>query len=238
MMKYSRHLQQPEIRKLFSSGRKLSYRKGEIIQHANEPPQGVYFISKGYVKEYTLSNNGVEHLNIMYESGEIFSLLWVFLGARQNVFREAQSDVEVRLLPADKLKSAMGQNLKLQTEMTQMLMAQMYFLKLRVENLAFSSAYDKVAYMLLYLAGRYGEERPSGWYVVQPFRHQHIANSLSMSRETASRMIAKMERQGLIKQDKRSHFLIKDIEALANSIGVDNVLGMWPDFTSRSDKNH
>ena len=219
-MTYSHNLQHPEIRRLFGSGRKLTYKKGEIIQHANEPPQGVYFIVSGYVKEYTLSKNGTEHFNIMYESGEIFSFLWVYLDARQNVYREAHTNTTVLLLGADELRSAMQTNNALWREISELLMLQMYFLKLRVENLAFSNAYDKVAYCMLYFAGRYGDERKNGWYVRQPFRHQHIADSLSMTRETASRMIARMERQGLISQDTKGHFTIRNASALAYTIGV------------------
>lgn len=227
-MKYASHKSETEIGKLFRLGRKLSYKKGEIIQHANETPKGVYFLAEGFVKEYTLSKNGIQHFNIMYQAGEVFSIMWAFLDVHQNVFREAYTDITVYVLPPNKLQDALQTNSDLQTEFMYLQMEQMYLLKSRVENLTFSNAYDKVAYCLLYFIGRYGEPHADGWYLTIPFRHQHIADSLSMTRETASRMIGRMEKRGLIRQKGRGHFIVKDPIALANTIGVEDVLGMWP----------
>lgn len=227
-MKYADNKSVTEIGKLFHLGRKLSYKKGEIIQHANETPKGVYFLAEGMVKEYTLAKNGAQHFNIMYQPGEVFSIMWAFLDVHQNVFREAYTDIVVYVLPPKKLEDALFSNKALLKEFTFMQMEQMYFLKSRVENLAFSNAYDKVAYCLLYFIGRYGEHHDDGWYLNIPFRHQHIADSLSMTRETASRMISRMEKRGLIRQKGKGHFVIMDPIKLASTIGVEDVLGMWP----------
>ncbi len=227
-MKYAGNKSETEIGKLFKLGQKLTYKKGEIIQHANETPKGVYFLTQGLVKEYTLAKNGTQHFNIMYQPGEIFSIMWAFLDVHQNVYREAYTDIVAYSLPPKKLEEALSSNEELHKEFTYMQMEQMYFLKSRVENLTFSNAYDKVAYCLLYFIGRYGELHEDGWYLTIPFRHQHIADSLSMTRETASRMIGRMEKRGLLRQKGRGHFVIIDPIKLASTIGVEDVLGMWP----------
>lgn len=86
---------------------------------------------------------------------------------------------------------------------------------------------------MIHLAGRFGVKHPDGWLVQMPFRHQQVANSLSMTRETASRMIERMERQKLIKQDGKGHFIIRDASALASTIGVEEVLLMWPQLQDK-----
>lgn len=227
-VKLQHHPPDSEFKTLFSSGRRLDYKKGEIIQHANEIPQGIYFLYEGYVREFTLSNDGEQHLTLVYEPGDIFSVNWMFLGILPNVYRQAHTNVVVYRLPPDDFKEAITNNPKLHLELTYRMMNQVHLLSSRVENLTFSNAYDKVAYLLIHLAGRLGEPTKEGWYVRLPFRHQQIAEALSMSRETASRMIARMEKKGLIKQDGKGHFILRNPSALADTIGVDEVLGMWP----------
>lgn len=218
----------PETEKLFSSGRKLNYKKGEIIQRASETPRGVYFLKEGFVREFTVSDDGNEHLTIVYEPDSIFSINWVFLNITPNVFRLAHTDVVLYRLPADKFREALTSNPAFEQEFIHILMQQIHTLSSRVENLTFSNAYDKIAYHLIHLAGRFGEPHPEGWFITLPFRHQQVAESLSMTRETASRMIQRIERQGLIRQDGKGHFIIRDISALASTIGVEEVLGLWP----------
>lgn len=232
-MEYRLNAPQEQIIELFSSGRKFDYKKGEIIQRANETPRGVYFLYEGYVKEYTLSKDGTEHFHVLYGPGELFSIIWAFLGIKQNVYREAFTDVVVMYLDAEVVKDAVEKDHKLMQEVNNVMMRQIFSLKARVENLAFNNAYDKVAYRLLYLTGRLGVKHKEGWYLPLAFRHQQIADAVSVTRETASRMIERMERQGLIKQDGKGHFIIRDPSGLARTMGVEEVMNTWPHLTEK-----
>lgn len=227
-----------EMEKLFSSGRKLNFKKGEIIQRASETPQGVYFLKEGFVREFTVSDDGSEHLTVIYEPADLFSLNWMYLDITPNVFRQAHVACVLYRLSPDTFKRALRGSQALQIELVNLQMRHIHMLSSRVENLTFNSAYDKVAYQLIHLAGRFGEPHKDGWFVKLPFRHQQIAESLSMSRETASRTIERIERQGLIRQDGRGHFIIKDVSALASTIGVEEVLGLWPHLNTNRDNNH
>ena len=227
-MKYGLNVTHPHIEELFGSGRKLDYKKGEIIQRANETPRGVYFLAKGYVKEYTLAKDGTERFHVLYGPGELFSVMWAFLNINQNVFREAFTDVTVMRLEADVIKAAMEKDHVLLQEVNNIMMRQIFSLKARVENLAFSNAYDKIGYRLLYLAGRLGVKQPDGWHIPLAFRHQQIADAVSVTRETASRMIEKMEREGLIKQDGKGYLIIRDPSGLAQTMGAEEVMNTWP----------
>lgn len=222
------HKPRTEIERLFSSGRKLNFKKGEIIQRANETPQGVYFLIEGFVKEYTLSDDGSEHLTQVYEPGDVFSINWIYLEVMPNVYRQAHTNVSLYRLTVEKFTEALSSNQIFQKEFMLMLMNHVHLLSSRVENLTFNNAHDKVAYHLIHLAGRFGRPHPDGWFITLPFRHQQIAEALSMTRETASRMIERIEKKGLIRQDGKGHFIIKDVSALASTIGVEEVLGMWP----------
>jgi CRP-like cAMP-binding protein len=223
-------LNSPQIatKKLFSEGRRLTYKKGEVIQRANETPRGVYFLTEGYVKEYSLAKDGSEHFHLVYGPGQLFSIIWAFLGINQVIYREAFTDAVVYRVEASVLKKALNTDPELATEIQQALMHQIFVLKTRVENLAFNNAYDKVAYRMLYLAGTLGIKQKDGWYIPLEFRHQQIADSVSITRETASRIIERMERNGLISQDGKGHFLIRKPSGLARTMDVEEIMQTWP----------
>lgn len=216
------------VKKFFGSGRKLNYRKGEIIQRANETPRGVYFLSEGFVKEYSLAKDGTEHFHLVYGPGQLFSVVGPFLGINHAVYRMAYTDVVVYRVELDALKKEMKQNPRLAEEIQHLLVYYIFSLKTRVENLAFNNAYEKVAYRFLYLAGTLGIKSKDGWFIPLEFRHQQIADSVSITRETASRMIERMERHKLISQDGKGHFLIRNPSGLARTMDVEEVLQNWP----------
>lgn len=228
MMKQGLNSPHPVTRDFFKTGRRLTYKKGEIIQRASETPRGVYFLEEGYVKEYSLAKDGTEHFHLVYGPGQLFSIIWAFLGINQTVYREAFTDVVVYRVEADALKAAQEKHMPLSLEVQHMLMHQIFSLKTRVENLAFNNAYDKVAYRLLYLAGTLGVRQEDGWFVPLAFRHHQIADSVSITRETASRMIERMKRNGLIDHDRQGHFLIRNPSGLARTMDVEEIMQTWP----------
>ena len=235
-MQHSPPFKDSETYHVFSAGTKLQFKKGEIMQRANETRQGVHFILEGFVREFTLSDDGNEHVTIVYERGDLFSMSWIFLDVTPNVYRMAHSDVKLYRLNAEAFSDALANNPKFQKEFILRQMNQVHNLSSRVENLTFNNAYDKVAYHLVHLTGRFGKPHADGWFITLPFRHQQIAESLSMTRETASRMIERIEREGFIRQDGKGHFIVKDVAGLASTIGVEEVLGMWPRLRKRQVK--
>src|SRR5665213_2824707 len=83
----------------FRQGRLLTYRKGEIILRAAEEPSGVYCISQGFVRVYSITDQGEENTHIIYQAGEVFPLIWVFNDISRNVFYESLGPSKLWRLP-------------------------------------------------------------------------------------------------------------------------------------------
>jgi CRP-like cAMP-binding protein len=60
---------------------------------------------------------------------------------------------------------------------------------------------------------RFGQKTDEGSLITVPLRHQDIASSINASRETASRELAFLERNNLIK-NKQSYITLKDVKKL------------------------
>jgi len=203
-----------QLNDFFQSGTALHYRKGEVILYAGDTPQGVNLIASGYVKVYSIRTTGEISLHVIYKPGELFPLLWAYRGEATDVYYEAMDEATILQCPKDNFRSLVYGHPQVTELMIKQLSDVHWIYANRVENLELSRAYDKVVFRLAFLAQRFGEKLPSGQILIQaPITHKDIADSINIIRETASREIEKLEREGLIGQQDH-HILIRNPAAL------------------------
>ncbi len=196
-----------QIAELFKSGTRLRYQKGEILLHAGDTPKGVYLIEQGYIKVYTIRNSGDLNLHVIYKPGEMFPLIWAYQGKYAPVYYEAMDDVIVRRCARESFRSLVFGDPAVAKLMLEDLAGYHWVYANRIENLELARSYDRVIFRLITLAERVGAGNNAGEVVLQaPVTQQDIADSLNMIRETASREIEKLEKQGLVAY--RDHRLV------------------------------
>ena len=220
------------VENLFQSGRVLKYKKGETLLRAFEEPRGVYLLEHGYVKVYALSKEGNENLHIIYRPGEIFPTLWVFQHVMHGVFYEALTPVEVKLLSNEQFLERINSNITNTQAVIGQLIERVRIYASRIDNLEYNNSHQRVAYRLLAYLNRFGRHEAEGWVIDIPLRHQQIASSLSMTRETAGRALERLQKKGIISYSKGSHLVVRDLDALARIIGIDEVCAAWPNLRS------
>lgn len=213
-----------------TKGRKRVYKKGEIILHAGDTPQGMYLIEWGYVKVYALSKQGTERTHMFYRSGDIFPMLWAFKDAVRNVYYEALEPVTIWVIPRDDFMQFIISHPEANMKLLQQVVEMFRVYAGRIDNLLYPNSYDRTAYCLLSLMSRYGDKIPEGWVINAPITHQDIANAVNLSRETVSRSLERLQRKGIVSHDKHRRIVVKDIAALVNIIGQEEILSMWPQY--------
>lgn len=123
------------------------------------------------------------------------------------------TNVEVLRAGKDKLRSALGNNTWLSRETLSQTVNIISVYTQRIQTLEYRSARERVIAELIYLAERFGERHGKEIIVNAPITHQDIADSINMSRETASRALGLLFEEGLMGQ-KDHLFVIKDIHKL------------------------
>jgi len=68
------------------------------------------------------------------------------------------------------------------------------------------------------LADHCGERRGGAIYIRLPLTHQDIASAIGTSRETVSRLLNRLKREGIVEAG-RAGIVIRDPEALRREIG-------------------
>lgn len=187
------------LQKAVSLAKPLFLGKKEFIFSPDEPAQALYFILEGKTKVYHLNRNGEEHVLRVATSGEVLGL--PSLLSRRNCLALGESIAPSRLLafPRDPFLELMEKNFSL----TQNVMG---ILASKFERACQKSCLTKTcsapALVAHYLLERLAESAPDldaakQWPInLRPM--QLTAQEIGIARETLSRMIGKMGREGLI----------------------------------------
>lgn len=198
----------------FTSGTTLSFSSGETIINGFDEPEGAYFIKEGFVKAWSTSYDGHANLLLIHEAGEIVPLPWALNGYHlTGLFYEAMSDVVVVRSPKADLRRAMGSDTWLTDEILNQTVNIIATYTQRIQILEYRSARGRIIAELLLVAGRFGKTYKGGIRIDAPITHQDIADSINMTRETASRGLEKLFEEGLLAQEDRT-FCIPDINKL------------------------
>ena len=162
-------------------------KKGQILFHEEEICEKIGIVKNGLIKIISYSLSGMEIIYNEIKTGHLFGNNLLFSSDRRyrgNVI--ATLDSEVWMINKDNLlillennKSFLENYLSLQADFSKTL-------NFKIKLLSLSSAEERLIYFL--------KEK-------QPYRYQSItslANELYLSRETLSRLVSKMEKEGLI----------------------------------------
>lgn len=197
----------------FSDGKLMHFVKDETIISGLVEPEGVYLIKKGFVKAYSVSKAGEGNLLLIHEAGEFVPLPWALDGEHTTgLFYEAMSDVTALRASKDRLRDAMGNNTWLSQEIMKQAVNVITVYTQRIQTLEFRSARGRVIAEILYLAERFGERHGKEVIINAPITHQDIADSINMTRETASRALGVLFEEKLIGQNNHLFIVLDYLE--------------------------
>ena len=202
------------IDRFFADKRTVAYNKGEIIVRVGEIPAGVYWIRTGYVKAYSLTEAGEQNVHFMYRPRELFPIVWAVHNREPRAYYEALGPVTVHRTSRAEFVSLLEQRpaatMELLRYATDMLRASFD----RVNNLEFTAAYPRIIVQLLFLAQRFGADRGGTVTFEIPITQQDIADSVNVTRETASKELNVLAKKGIIECRNKYSLVIHDMKEL------------------------
>ncbi len=202
----------------FSSGTLLHFSREETLINGFDNPEGVYLITKGFVKACSVSRVGHRNLLLVHGPGEFIPLPWALNGTQPTGLSYiAMSDVTVLRISKDKLRQAIITDNQLAQETLQRAVAIITVYTQRIQTLEFRSARGRIIAELLCLSERFGTLQDKGVFIDAPITHQDIADSINMTRETASRALELLFKQKLLSQTDHQ-FTILDLPRLRTAL--------------------
>lgn len=197
-----------------------NYKKGEMLIRADDDPQGIFCLTKGYVRQYVISKTGFELTLHILKPISYFPMVWAINGTPNVHYFEALTSAEVGRAPRDQIVEFIKDKPSLLFELMSGLLEESAETLTRVEHLVFSDAYRRVISILLYLGKHFGEETDKGVIIHHRFTQQDIATLVGVARETASNEMGKLEKKRLVKHIKHQ-IVLGSVEKLEIELSSD-----------------
>jgi CRP/FNR family transcriptional regulator len=194
-----------------------NYKKGETLIRADDDPQGIFCLTKGYVRQYTISKTGFELTLHILKPTSYFPMVWAINGTPNIYYFEALTPVEVSRAPREQVVNFIKDKPTIIFGLMSRLLEDYAETLKRMEHLVFGDAYRRVISVFLYVAKHFGEKKGSRIIVHHRFTQQDIATLGGVARETAGIAMAKLEKKKLVKYVDHS-LLFPEIEKLNSEL--------------------
>ena len=77
-------------------------KKKELLIRADDDPSGIFYLKKGFVREYAITKKGDELVVNMFKPVSFFPMSWAINNTPNMYFFEAVTDLRVWRAPKDK----------------------------------------------------------------------------------------------------------------------------------------
>ncbi len=187
-----------KLDRFFKTYKQFKYQKGQTIIEANSVPAGVYFLAKGYVRQYTFTKSGQELTHHFFKPRSFFPLLWAINNLPNKCFYQSFTPTETYLAPREKVIGFLKSDSALLFNLSSRLLFGLDGLLTRIESLASADARTRTLGILLFLGKHFGTKKDHTLTLAYSFTHSDLANLTGLTRETTSRQVEQLCKQGLI----------------------------------------
>lgn len=206
-----------KINSFFSQFPAKAYTTGDLLLQPSENPIGCYYLKNGFIRQYSVSKEGVELTIHIFAPQSYFPMTWIISDIDNRYYYEAATDVEIHIIPKTKVLEFLKNNSEVFFELTSRLLIGLDKLSARIEGLIYDQADKKLISTLIFLAHHFGVHEEGAIKMTQKFTHKDIAAFAGISRETVSRAWEKLEKKALITYAKQI-ILIPDISRLEKAL--------------------
>lgn len=206
------------VEDFFGKYTKMKYKKGEVIIRAEDAPQGVFYLKRGYVRQYMVGANGAMLMLHIFKPHSFFPMTWAINDTPNTYSFEAMSHVEVWRAPREAVCEFLSKHPGVMYDFASRLLLGVTGILKRISYLIMDSAYTKTVLLLTYLSETLGEREGAGVLLTVPLTHREISAWIGTTRETASIQIERLKKSGFIAYRKRQ-LVIPSLKALEKEIG-------------------
>ena len=187
-----------QLLNFFHGGTKLSYKKGESIVNSGDSPKGIHYIEDGFVKAYAITKYGEENNLIVRQHDDLFPLIWAFTGLHRDITYQALSDTTLWRVARSDFLDFLKKNEHVVPVLLDMAIEAYRLHSERVMTLEYRTVRERLASFLLTHAERFNDGSSKKLALSAPIRRQDIASSINASRESTSRALSVLAKEGLV----------------------------------------
>jgi CRP-like cAMP-binding protein len=198
-----------ELLQIANVAKSRRYAKDDVVFHADESGDVFCLIREGEVKVTMISPEGKEIILSMLGPGDFFGEMALLDDEPRSATVIATEPLEVVTIWRSDFLSLLSENFGLTKKVLAELSRRLRTASNRIESLATMDVYGRLARFFLDLAREDGKVLDNGYVAVTRPTHQSIANMIGTSRETVSRLIHDLMKQGLLLSEGKTIYLRK-----------------------------
>lgn len=188
---------------------------GETLVQAGEELPGVFYITKGQIRQYDIADNGEQIVVNVFKPPAFFPMSWAINRTPNRYFFETATDMVFQIAPAERVVEFLHDN----PDVTFDLLARVYSgtdgLLRRMAHLMGGRAHTRLLFELLVETERFGKTQADGSYVLD-MSEVELAKRSGLARETVSRELRALKD---VVRLTRSGIVIADLAALRERLG-------------------
>ncbi len=172
--------------------------RGTVFYRPGESGERLFILKEGSVILYRLSPDGHKLVLGKIRGGAIFGEMVTAGRSMQNCFAEAEENALVCSMTRTDMERLLREHPDVALRLLASMGQRVQELEERLEQMAYSSARQRVAKFLLE-----NRQNVSGSWEVKGFTHESLGEAIGASRPTVTQELRRMEDEGLVGIDRR-----------------------------------
>jgi CRP/FNR family transcriptional regulator, cyclic AMP receptor protein len=186
--------------------------KDTVVFFENEEGDSFFIIVDGRIKVTILGDDGREVILSVLGRGDFFGEMALLDNEPRSATAIAVEDTELLSLHRNDFQGVLTDNRSIMSALIKILTARLRRANHQISTLALLDVYGRVARVIVDTARDEGKRLKDGRIAFRRATHQEIANRIGTTRETVTRMLKDLERQGLIHIDGKEVVVQPDFE--------------------------
>jgi CRP-like cAMP-binding protein len=186
--------------------------KDAVVFFENDEGDSFFMILEGRIKVTILGDDGREVILSMLAAGDFFGEMALLDDEPRSATAIAVEDTDLLSLQRSDFEGVVAAKTSISAALIKVLSARLRRANHQISTLALLDVYGRVARVLMDMAREEGRRLRDGRMAFRRATHQEIANRIGTTRETVTRMMKDLERQGLVQVEGKEFVLGPDFE--------------------------
>lgn len=200
-----------ELEALARVAQPLEFGRDQVIFTMQEPPDGLYVIANGRVKVCVATTSGKELILATLGPEQFFGEMALLDDEPRSASVVAQLQTTTYRIHRKDFETLLQSHPTLARKLLRELSLRLRRANAQMESLVDLDVVGRLARFFIDLGRLHGQLLGNGWVAVRRPTHQDIANSIGTTRETVTRLIAELERRGLVVNEGKMSYLREEV---------------------------
>lgn len=186
-----------------------NFKKNEVILYEDDADSYMYLVISGRVKVIQITEDGKEIIRAIHNTGDSFGELSLIDCRSAAATVIAMENTTAAIISKINFLSIIHTQKKVLDNMLQMFCLRLRDSWDKIQMVNFKNASQRVIMLFQQLSCEYGEEVPEGTQLNIRLTHQNIADMTGLSREAVTRVLDRLQKEGIIAIKKNKAIYLK-----------------------------